>query len=219
MRIFLDTAHLADIEKAKATGLINGITTNPTHLSKEGSDISKLLLRICSVMAPDDVSIEITEQEPQKVYEQAKKIAGIASNVVVKVPCYKEYVPIIKKLVEEAIPVNITLLFSAVQGLLMAKLGVKYISPFIGRLDDIDMDGLAIIQDLRHIIDTYNFSTQILAASLRHTLHVHKVALIGADIATLPVKLFDSLLDHPLTNKGMQQFDEDWQKLGIKQFP
>jgi transaldolase len=219
MKIFLDTAHLAAIEKAKATGLINGITTNPTHLSKEGNNIRQLLLNICAVMAPDDVSIEITEQEPQKVYEQAKRIAALASNVVVKIPCYKDYVPVIKKLVDEGVLVNITLLFSTVQGLLMAKLGVKYISPFIGRLDDIDVNGLDLIRDLRHLIDTYNFSTQLLAASVRHILHVHEVALLGADIATIPVTLFDVLLEHPLTDKGMKQFENDWKKLDIKQFP
>jgi transaldolase len=219
MEIFLDTANLASIEKGKATGLTNGITTNPTHLSKESGDIKGLLLRICQVMAPYDVSIEVTEQEPQKVYEQAKRIAALASNVVVKVPCHNQYVPIVKRLVDEGVAINITLLFSAVQGLMMAKLGVKYISPFIGRLDDIDTNGMQVIADLRRILDNYQFKTQILAASIRHPLHVHQVALLGANVATIPVKLFESLLDYPLTDKGMAQFDQDWRKLGLSTFP
>lgn len=219
MKFFLDTANLNAIEKAHETGLINGITTNPTHLSKEGGDIITLIKRICKIMEPDDVSVEITEKESAAVYKQAKEIAALASNVVVKVPCHKEYAPIIKKLVEDGVAVNITLLFSVNQGLLMSKLGVKYISPFIGRLDDIDVEGIDVIYDLKQIMHNYNFTTQILAASMRSPLHIHQAALAGADIATVPVKLFESLLDHPLTDKGMLLFDEDWKKLGIKKFP
>lgn len=219
MKIFLDTAHLQAIEKAQKTGLIDGITTNPTHLSKEGGDISELLQKICSIMQPGDVSIEITEKEPQAVYEQAKRISAIASNVVVKVPCFMDYTPIIKKLVQEGVAVNITLVFSVNQGILMAKLGVKYISPFIGRLDDIDTQGINVIYDLKTAMKNYQFSSQILAASLRNPLHFHEAALAGADIATTPVHLFESLLNHPLTDRGMLLFDDDWKKLGIKKFP
>ncbi len=219
MKIFLDTAHLPAIIKARETGLIDGITTNPTHLSKESGDIVDLLKKICKIMQPDDVSIEITEQEPAAVYKQAKEIAAIASNVVVKVPCFMPYTPIIKKLVEEGINVNITLLFSLNQGLLMSKLGVKYISPFIGRLDDIDDEGIKLIFDLKRTMENYQFPTKILAASLRNPLHFHKAALAGADVATVPVTLFESLLNHPLTDKGMKLFDDDWKKLGIKKFP
>ncbi len=219
MKLFLDTAHALSIQKGKASGLINGVTTNPTHLSKEGGSIKELLESICTVMAPDDVSIEVTELEPQEVYEQAKRIADIAPNVVVKIPCHKAYTQVINKLVHEGIKINVTLLFSAVQGLLMCKLGVRYISPFIGRLDDIDVDGMELIYDLKKIIGNYGFTTQILAASLRHVRHVHDVALAGADIATVPVKLFDELLNHPLTDKGIALFDADWRKLGISHFP
>jgi transaldolase len=219
MKLFLDTAHLADIEKGRATGLINGVTTNPTYLSKEGGDLKQLLVAICRVMAPYDVSIEVTEKEPDTVYQQAKKIADIGPNVVIKIPCAKEYIPVIRKLVSEGVALNITLLFSLVQGLLMAKLGVKYISPFVGRLDDIDSDGIQLIADLRHMIDTYEYKTQILAASLRTVTHVHQVILEGADVATMPINLFELLIEHPLTFKGMIKFDEDWRKLGIAQFP
>lgn len=219
MKFFLDTANGEAIEKALSTGLINGITTNPTLLSKEGQDPTQLLKKICALMEPDDVSIEITQKEPLAVYEQAHALAALAPNVVVKIPCFMPYSPIIKKLVKEGIALNITLIFSLNQGVLMSKLGVKYISPFIGRLDDNDSDGIQLIKDLKKVAENYNFTTQILAASMRHTMHVHQALIAGADVITLPVHLFDSLLNHPLTKLGIQQFDTDWQKLGIKQFP
>lgn len=223
MKIFLDTAHLPAIEEGKKNGLINGITTNPSLLSKElGNESGKILnilVKICQIMAPNDVSIEITEKEPQKVYSQAKKIADIAPNVVVKIPCHKDYVQTISKLVQEGINVNITLLFSLVQGLLMFKLGVKYISPFIGRLDDIDTDGLKLISDLHQVKKNYGYKTEILAASIRSITEVHEVALIGTDIATIPVSLFNQLIEHPLTDKGIGIFDRDWSKLNIPHFP
>lgn len=220
MKFFLDTANLESIEKALKTGLVDGITTNASHLAKEaGQDIKQLLLSICEIMSSRDVSIEVTEQESQAVYRQAKEIAQLAPNVVVKIPCHKEYLPIIKRLADEGIALNITLIFTLTQGLCMAKLGVKYISPFVGRLDDIDADGLALIGDLRHAFDTYGYKTQILAASLRHTRHMHEVIHYGADVATMPISLFNSLLDHPLTDKGIELFEADWKKLGIKHFP
>ncbi len=222
MKIFLDTAHLPSIEKALKTGLIDGITTNPTHLSKESAhadSMTDFLKKICALVEPGDVSIEVTDKEPEEVYTQARRIASIASNVVVKIPCHSDYVPIIKKLVAEGIALNITLLFSLEQGLLMAKLGVKYISPFIGRLEDVGADGISLIDDLREMIDNYEFSTKILAASIRSKEHVGQSALAGADLITIPVPLFESLMHHPLTDKGMKLFDADWQSLGIKKFP
>ena len=223
MQIFLDTADIHFIQEAIKTGLITGITTNPTSLSKEigkeHSDIIKLLKKICELLDPYDVSIEVTESEPKAVYAQAKRIAQIAPNVAVKIPCKREYLEVIKQLVAENIAVNITLLFSFVQGMLMCKLGVKYISPFIGRLDDIDSNGLELIEDLKTGIDNYDFETQILAASIHNLKHIHHAALLGADIATIPTELFDKLLEHPLTNTGLAQFQADWKKLGITQFP
>ena len=218
MKFFLDTANLEALTKAKKTGLIDGVTTNPTHLSKEGKG-SQLIKQIATLFPHCDISVEITEKSPENVYKQAKEIAQLAPNIVVKIPCYKEYLPIIHKLAKEGTPLNITLLFSVVQGLCMAKLHVKYISPFVGRLDDIDVDGIQLIRELRKVLDTYTYTTQLLAASLRSTHHIRDSALAGADIATLPVKLFNKMLDHPLTDKGMILFDEDWQKLGIKKFP
>jgi transaldolase len=218
MKFFLDTANFEALNKAKKTGLIQGVTTNPTHLSKEGEGV-ELVKKIAALLPNCDISVEVTEKTPEAIYNQAKEIANLAPNIVVKIPCYNEYVPVIHTLVQEGIPLNITLLFSVVQGLCMAKLQVKYISPFIGRLDDIDTDGMQLVQDLRTILDTYCFKTQILAASLRSIPDIHQAALAGADIATLPVTIYENMLDHPLTDKGMKLFDQDWQKLGIKKFP
>lgn len=219
MKLFLDTAHLPTIKQGLETGLIEGITTNPTLLSKEGGSITNLIKDICSTMEPYDVSVEVTEKEPAALYSQAHQIANLASNVVVKVPCFLEYTPLIKQLVHEGIPINITLIFSAVQGLLMAKLGVKYISPFLGRLDDMDTNGIEVVRDLKKMQEIYGFKTQILAASLRSPLHVHNAALAGSEVATIPPTLFNLLLKHPLTEKGLLLFEEDWKKIHLTTFP
>jgi transaldolase len=219
MKLFLDTAHVASIEEARLTGLIDGVTTNPTHLSKEGNSPKEVIKAICTLLPEGDISVEVTHTEPEAVYEQAHAIAQIASNVIVKVPCYKTYYPIIRRLVNDDIPVNVTLVFSALQGLMMCKLGVRYISPFVGRLDDIDIDGIAVIHELRGLIDQYGFDTEILAASLRSVRHVHDVAMAGADVATVPMDVFKKMMEHPLTDRGMELFARDWKALGISQFP
>ncbi len=219
MKLFLDTAHVASIEEACLTGLIDGVTTNPTHLSKEGNSPKEVIKAICTLLPEGDISVEVTQTEPEAVYEQAHAIAKIASNVIVKVPCCKLYYPIIRRLVNDDIPVNVTLVFSALQGLMMCKLGVRYISPFVGRLDDIDVDGIAVIHELRGLIDQYGFDTEILAASLRSVRHVHDVAMAGADVATIPMEVFKKMMEHPLTDRGMELFARDWKSLGISQFP
>ena len=219
MKLFLDTAHLASIKKWADSGLIDGITTNPTHLSKETGLPSEIVKQICVVLPEGEISVEVTEKSPEAVYEQAKKIAALSENVIVKIPCYNGYIPLIKKLVDEGVGINITLVFSAMQALMLAKLGVLYVSPFIGRLDDIDSDGIQLIADIREMFETYDFETEILAASLRSVRQVHQVALLGAHVATIPVEIFEKLLLHPLTEKGMATFDADWQKLGVKHFP
>jgi len=219
MKLFLDTAHLESIKYWAATGLINGVTTNPTHLSKEGGDIKKLLKEICSIMSGGDVSIEVTKTKAEEIYKQAKNIAAIANNVTVKIPCHRDYYEIIKKLTNEGIKINVTLVFTLIQALLMCKLGVKYISPFIGRLDDIDVNGLELVEDLRVMIDEYNFTkTEIIAASIRHVRHFHHVILSGADIATVPASVLEKAVKHPLTDQGIEKFLADWKKLGIKDF-
>jgi len=220
MKIFLDTANLDNIKYWDKKGIIDGITTNPTLLSKEGGNINKLLKEICSIVSYGDVSIETTETDPEKVYTQAKEIANMANNVIVKIPCHKNYYAIIKKLIKEDIKINVTLVFTLIQGLMMCKLGVQYISPFIGRWDDIDVNGIKTIQELRIMIDEYNFkNTQIIAASIRHLRHFHDAILLGADVATVPTSVIEKATNHPLTDQGIEKFLYDWKKLGIKQFP
>lgn len=219
MKIFLDTANIEDIKKWAKSGLIDGVTTNPTHLSKEGKNPKDVVLAICDLLPDGEISVEVTETDPKAVYKQAKEIAKLASNIVVKVPCHKEYYEVIKLLVEDAVPLNVTLVFSMLQGFLMAKLGVRYISPFIGRLDDIDVNGLEVLPDLRSMIDHYGYDTEILAASVRSVRHVHMAILSGIDVVTCSLSILEKMMDHPLTNQGMKTFDADWKKLGIKQFP
>jgi transaldolase len=219
MKIFLDTAHVADIKKWLATGLIDGVTTNPSLLSQHGSNPRERIAEICALMGSADVSVEVTETEAQKVYAQARAIAGLAKNVVVKIPCHIDYYPVIHQLTQEKIPLNITLVFTVLQGLMMAKLGVKYISPFVGRLDDIGGDGLLVVDELKEMLCEYDFDTQVLAASIRGVRDLHEAAMSGADVATVPVAVLEKAVAHPLTDRGMALFNNDWQKLGIKQFP
>jgi transaldolase len=219
MKIFLDTANKELIEKWAQTGLIDGITTNPTHLSKENSNPTEQVLAICNLLPSGIISVEVVETEPEKVYTQACSIAALAQNIAVKIPCHAQYYPIIKRLVNQGITLNITLVFSLAQGLMMAKLGVHYISPFIGRLDDTNGNGIELVQQLRAMLDCYQFNTQLLAASIRDVTHFEKVILAGADIATIPVAVFENALTHQLTDKGMAQFLHDWKTLHITQFP
>ncbi len=215
MNIFLDSANRELIEKFVATGLVDGVTTNPSLLAKEGMDTRSILFDILRVV-PGDVSIEVVEKSPEAVYVQAWKIARLADNAVVKIPFSFEYLPVIAKLVAEGVKLNITLIFSSLQALMVAKLGVAYISPFIGRLDDIGQDGLQLIRDLVTLKKNYHFPTRILAASIRNIDHWHNVALIGADVATIPPILIETACKHSLTEAGIKKFDEDWAKLGKK---
>ncbi|HXW86058.1 MAG TPA: transaldolase family protein [Candidatus Bathyarchaeia archaeon] len=219
MKFFLDTAHVASIKELISTGLINGVTTNPTHLSKEKMAPREVVETICVFLPEGDISVEVTETEPDAVYKQACAIAQIAPNVIVKVPCYKTYYAVIKQLVDEDIPVNVTLVFSVLQGLMMCKLGVRYISPFVGRWNDIDMDGMEIVHELRALIDQYNFDTEILVASVRSVRQVHEAAMAGADVTTMPVDILQKMMDHPLTDQGMELFAQDWKRLHISHFP
>lgn len=219
MKLFLDTSNVARIQEWVATGIVDGVTTNPSNLSHEGGDATEKVLQICAAVAHGDVSIEITEKTPEAVYAQAQRIAALAPNAVVKIPCHVDYYPVIKKLVDEGIAVNITLVFSLLQALMMCKLGVKYISPFVGRLDDIDADGIQLVHDIRQMVDQYQFKTLILAASIRSVSHLHQAVAAGADAATLPASILAQAVSHPLTVNGMAQFDLDWQKLGVTEFP
>lgn len=221
MKIFLDTANIPAIKKVIATGLIDGVTTNPTHLSKESGDIKKHILEICALLPEGEISVEVTEHEPEAVYIQAKKIAALTENVVVKIPCHAAYYQVINRLVNEEVPLNITLVFSLTQALMMAKLGVQMISPFMGRLDALDGQGAGIqlVEQIRDMLDMNGFETELLAASIRSVEHFDQAILAGADSATLPVDIFEQSITHQLTAQGMAQFDADWKKLGISQFP
>lgn len=219
MKLFLDTADVAQIKKWAATGLIDGVTTNPTHLSKQQQSPQEIIRTICTLLPDGDISVEVTHRDPHQVYEQAKKIAQLAPNIIVKIPCHIHYVPIIKKLVEEDIPLNITLIFSVAQGLMMANLGVTYISPFVGRLNDAGGNGVELVEELQNLCEVYDYDTEVLAASLRTVEHLEEVALCGVDAATIPVEIFEKAFAHSLSEKGIDQFLADWQKLGITQFP
>lgn len=219
MKIFIDSADVKSIAVWAQKGIINGVTTNPTHLSKEGGDVTQKILEICKLLPHGDISVEVTEKEPQAVYEQAKKIAALAPNVVVKVPCHIDYYEVIARLVKEGVRVNVTLMFSLTQALMMCKLGVTYISPFVGRLEEIDVNGIMLLHQMRRMVDHYQFTTQILAASLRTLGHFNDAIEAKVDAATLPLAVLEKGLEHQLTIAGMAKFDQDWQKLGIKQFP
>jgi transaldolase len=219
MKIFLDTAHVESIQKFLAMGLIDGITTNPSLLSKEGNDPRKTVESICALLPHGEISVEITETDPNKVYAQAKKIAQIAKNIIVKIPCHAMYYSVIDKLVQEKILLNITLVFTLMQGFMMAKLGVHYISPFIGRWDDLGIATPTLFSDLRRMIDCNHYKTHILAASLRQVDHVNKAVLAGVDAVTMSVSLFERVTEHPLTNLGIKKFEADWKILNLSQFP
>ena len=216
MKIFLDTANREMIKKWIPTGIIDGVTTNPSLLSKEGQNTKEVLQDICSIVK-GDVSIEVVKKDPNEVYKQAKEIAALAPNVTVKIPFQEDYLPVISKLVKEKVSINLTLIFSLMQALIGAKLGVKFISPFIGRWDDIDIDGMQLIAEIREMLDTYGYQSEIIAASIRHMMHWHESVLLGADIATVPPKLLDQAMKHPLTQQGIAKFDADWVKLGKKE--
>lgn len=219
MKIFLDTANLDAVKTWAESGLIDGVTTNPSHLSKEGKDPKKQILALCKALPDGEISVEVTEKEPQEVYAQAKKIAALAENIVVKIPCHAPYVGIIHKLVQEEVSINSTLVFTVPQALMMCKLGVDFLSPFVGRWDDISVDGSAILGQMQDMVETYLFETQVIAASIRTVAHMQAAINAGVDVVTVPVSVLEASLHHVLTDQGIAKFDADWQKLGIKQFP
>lgn len=219
MKFFLDTADLQSIQKWSATGIIAGVTTNPTHLANAGGEPVQIIKKICAYVPDGSVSVEVTEIDPELVYAQAKAIARLSHQIVVKIPCHVQYYSIIKKLVDEHIPLNVTLVFSLMQGVAMCNLGVDYISPFVGRLDDANVSGVKLVEDLVHMRNLYNYRTKILAASIRSLERLQNVASAGADFATVPSVVLEKALTHPLTDKGMHIFEQDWKKLDITKFP
>ena len=214
MKIFLDTANLESIRKFNDMGLLDGITTNPSLMSKEGGNPKDIMAEITKIIK-GDVSLEVVSTEYSGMIEEGKRLRQYGKNVVVKVPMTPDGLKACKHLTSEGIPVNVTLIFSPNQALLAAKSGAKYVSPFIGRLDDIGKDGMNLIRDIKKIFDNYkdDFKTQILVASIRHPIHVIDAAKIGAHVVTLPPSVLDKMLQHPLTDIGLENFLSDWNKL------
>ena len=212
MKIFLDTANLESIKKYNEMGLLDGITTNPSLLSKEGGDPQKTMEEICRIIK-GDVSLEVISTEYAGMIDDAHRLRKYGDNVVVKCPMTADGLKACKSLSAEGIPVNVTLVFSPNQALLAAKAGAKYVSPFIGRLDDVGKDGMQLIEEIKEIFENYEFETQILVASIRHPIHVVDAAKIGADVVTLPPEVLGKMLKHPLTDKGLKNFLADWEKL------
>jgi transaldolase len=215
MQFFLDTANLSDIRWAAQAGLIDGITTNPTLLAKVAGELEPrdVLKEICSLVE-GPVSAEVVTVRGDEMYSEGKELARLADNIVVKIPMIEDGLPAIRRLSADGIRVNVTLCFSSVQCLIAAKAGATYVSPFIGRLDDVGQDGMDVIREARQIFDNYDIETHILAASIRHPRHVAEAAMLGADVATMPTEVLKKMLLHPLTDRGLDQFLNDWSKLG-----
>ncbi len=214
MKFFIDTANLDEIREARELGLIDGVTTNPSLVAKEGDiDFKKRIAEICEIVS-GDVSAEVTALDTKGMLEQGRELAKIADNVVVKCPLTWEGLKATRIFSDEGTKVNVTLCFSASQALLAAKAGAGYISPFIGRLDDISQDGMKLIEDIVQIYDNYGFETEVLAASIRHPMHIVDSALAGADVATVPFDVLQKIVKHPLTDKGLEAFLSDWKKSG-----
>ena len=216
MKFFVDTADIADIKELAATGMVDGVTTNPSLIAKSGREFKDVIAEICDIV-PGDVSAEVVATDFDGMVSEGKKLMAIASNVVVKLPLTWEGLKATRALSDEGGKVNVTLCFSTNQALLAAKAGATYISPFVGRLDDINIDGMELIAEIRAMYDNYDaLKTEILVASIRSANHVRQSAIIGADVATLPPNVLKSLAVHPLTDKGLSAFLADAEKAGIK---
>ncbi|WP_018995522.1 fructose-6-phosphate aldolase [Hirschia maritima] len=215
MKFFVDTANVDDIRELESYGLIDGVTTNPSLIKKSGRDFVEVITEICSV-TDGPVSAEVIALDTEGMLAEGRKLAKIADNIVVKLPLTLDGLAAAQTFSKEGIKTNVTLCFSANQALLAAKAGATYISPFIGRLDDIHIDGMDLIQEIRAIYDNYGFDTEILAASIRSPMHVKECAIVGADVGTAPPAVIKALVKHPLTDKGLEQFIKDAEEAGIK---
>lgn len=211
MKLYLDTANVDEIKQAAQWGVISGVTTNPSLAAREDEDFIKILPSICDLV-DGPVSAEVVALDYEGMVKEARKLAGVHKNVVVKVPITPEGMQAVKTLSSEGIKVNVTLIFSANQALLAARAGAAYISPFIGRLDDIGHTGVELVRDIVDIIDLHDLDAEVIAASIRHTEHVPAVALAGAHIATMPFKVLKQMFKHPLTDLGIESFLNDWKK-------
>ena len=213
MKFFIDTADVAGIRALNALGLVDGVTTNPSLIAKSGRDMSEAIKEICDVVA-GPVSAEVTATDFDGMMAEAKKLRAIASNVTIKVPLTEAGIQACKALSSDGTSVNVTLCFSAAQAILAAKAGAAFISPFVGRLDDIGQDGMSLIDEICEIYENYDFATEVLVASVRHTMHVVDAARMGVHVVTVPPAVLRQMFKHPLTDKGLQAFLDDWKKTG-----
>jgi transaldolase len=212
MKLFLDTANLDEIREIKRWGVLSGCTTNPTLLAREHNDWEVQMKEVCAEV-DGPVSLETTHEKADDIYQEGVRLAGVAPNAVVKVAMTADGLAAGKRLVDQGIPVNVTLVFSSAQAILAAEIGATYVSPFLGRLDDVGADGMAVLADICQVYETQGYDTLVLAASLRHPMHVVEAAKLGADVATMPFDVFSKLVKHPLTDSGLTRFLSDWKKL------
>jgi transaldolase len=213
MKFFIDTANIDEIRKANALGMVDGVTTNPSLVSKEGREFKPLIKEICEIV-DGPVSAEVISMDADAMVSEARELAGIADNIVIKIPLIEEGLKAVKILAREEIRTNVTLCFSATQALMAAKAGAAFVSPFVGRLDDISHRGMELVEQIITVYDNYGFETEVIVASIRNPTHVLDAALMGADIATIPFKVIQQLIKHPLTDIGLDKFLADWKKLG-----
>lgn len=212
MKIFLDTANVEDIREAAALGVLDGVTTNPTLMSMESGDYRQMLVEICDIVQ-GPVSAEVVADDTEEMLRQGRELAAISEHIVVKVPLVPAGIKAVKQFTSEDIKTNVTLCFSANQALIAAKAGATYISPFVGRVDDVGQNGMQIVSEIVEIYENYAFATQVLVASVRHAQHVLEAARMGADVATIPTKVLKQMLKHPLTDVGVEKFAKDWEKV------
>ena len=213
MKFFIDTANVEEIKRAKELGMVDGVTTNPSLVAKEGREFKGLIRDIADIV-DGPVSAEVVSLDAEGMVREAKDLAGIADNMVIKIPLVEEGLKAVRSLAKEGIRTNVTLCFSPVQALMAAKAGAAYISPFVGRLDDISHVGMDLVEQIITIYENYAFDTEVIVASIRNPLHVLDAALMGADIATIPFKVIQQLIKHPLTEIGLEKFLADWKKVG-----
>jgi transaldolase len=211
MELFLDTANLDEIREASHWGILDGVTTNPSHVAKESMPFRELLAEICALVK-GPISAEVVSLTAEEMIEEARSLVKIGDNIVIKVPCIPEGIRAVTWMTQEGINTNVTLVFSAVQAMLAAKAGATYVSPFVGRLDDVSQSGMDLINDIMTIYRNYGYQSEVIVASVRHPMHVVEAALVGADIATIPFKVIAQLAKHPLTDIGMEKFLSDWEK-------
>lgn len=215
MKFFIDTANVEEIREANSWGILDGVTTNPTHISKEERDFVDLIKEICSIV-DGPISVEVVSTDAEGMIEEARKLAKIHKNIVIKIPSIKEGVKAVNVLSKEGIKTNYTLVFSPAQALLAAKAGATYVSPFVGRLDGISHTGMELVRQIKTIYQNYGFKTEIIVAAVRHPMHVLEAALIGADVTTMRFEIMEMLFKHPLTDTGLKQFLADWEKVPKK---